>query len=250
MLGLTLSAPIGSIMAHYMGLRAPLILTAVPLFVAFLLSLTLKEPRMHYTDERKPSYAFLLRQSAQIFRKVKELRILALDLIVVNSLAYFLIWTYQPKLMSVNFPIAYFGFVVTLMTGFQFFISRNMLAIESLLGGKKNFVFLSALIPGICFVVMSVTQNWIVIIASLLAATLGLARRAVMVSYINKYIKSTSRATVLSFVNMTNSLVLAIINPLVGKLMDISIDISLAVIGILLIMFSILSGVEERMLLD
>jgi sugar phosphate permease len=158
---------------------------------------------------------------------------------------------YQPKLMSINFPIAYFGIVASLIIGAEVLVLKNIDRIEKIVKGKKNYVSISAFLPGLCYILMGVSKNWLVVVlAIIIGAGFGLTRRAPMTSYINKYIESSNRATVLSFVNMTKALILGIINPIVGKAMDASLNNALVVIGVLLVIVAIFSGVEEHMLLE
>jgi sugar phosphate permease len=177
--------------------------------------------------------------------------VIAEDMIMVGVLIYFLIWAYQPKLMSINFPIAYFGIVAALITAADVLVLKNISRIEKIVKGKKNYVFISAFLPGLCYIIIGMNENWIIVITTIIVgAGFGWTRRAPMISYINKYVESSNRATVLSFVNLTKSLLLAIINPIVGKAMDISLNNTLIMLGALLMVAAIVSRVEENMLLD
>ena len=69
-------------------------------------------------------------------------------------------------------------------------------------------------------------------------------------SYMNKYIKSDNRATVLSAVSMARSIVTAVANVIFGYLVDLNVSYTLFGIGIITITFAIVSNVKEEHLKD
>ena len=250
LLGLATSAPIGSVIAHYLGLRAPMLLTSVPLFLGAIIALSMKEPEIHEKG-RKPSYLEILKSSIDMFKKRRELRILSIDMVVVALLSYFYIWGYQAKLMQVAFPIALFGVVHATIVTSEAAILHFLEKLEKLVGGKKNYLFISAVIPGVCYLLIGASSSWIIVLPAMIAGmAFGLTRRTPMINYINKFVDSEARATTLSFINLSRSLMLAIINPVVGKAMDINLNLTFIGLGIILLAVAATSRIEEEMLLD
>ncbi len=248
--GLAISAPIGSVVAHYFGVRAPMLLTAVPFFTGFLISLTLKEPKVHETRGRH-SYVQIVRSSVEMLRKHRELRILALDMVLVSVLTYFYVWTYQAKLMRIGFPIAFFGVVHAAIVLAGIAVLHFLERLERLTGGKKNYLFISAALPGACYLVIAASSSWMIVVPAVIAGmAFGKTRRTPMINYINKFVESHNRATTLSFINLLHSLLLSVMNPVVGKAMDINLNITLAILGVLLLIVAATTRIEEEMLLD
>jgi predicted MFS family arabinose efflux permease len=105
---LMVAAPIGSAIAAFIGLRYTMLFMSVPLSLAFLLALTFEEPA---TVERRGSQGYLatLMGGVRYFRQHRTLRILAFDGISIGSLAFLMIWIYQPLLKELNVPLVYFG---------------------------------------------------------------------------------------------------------------------------------------------
>ncbi len=245
-----ISAPIGSVIAHYFGVRATMLLTAIPFFLAFLIALTLKEPALHEKHDHV-AYSQILKRSIKLIRSSREVRTLALDAVVVNTLTYFFIWCYQAKLMQVGFPIALFGFVHAGIIASEIITLHLVEKMERMVGGKKNYLLLSAMLPAVCYLVLGTSSNWIALIVAIsLGLAFRMARGQVMINYINKFLESQTRATTLSFISMTRSLLLVFMNPAVGKSMDINLNLTFVVLGAMLLVFSLASRIEEEMLFD
>jgi hypothetical protein len=64
------------------------------------------------------------------------LRILALDMIVIGAVAYFMIWLYQPMLKQAGVALKCFGVVgaaIVVMNNFEF--------LENVFGSKRRYSF-------------------------------------------------------------------------------------------------------------
>ena len=248
--GIMLGAPIGSVIASQVSLRAPMYLFAVPLFLAFILGLTFKEPVTTKKVESK-KYFNMLKEGINFFYHQKILRILALDMVFIASVGYFMIWLYQPMLKQAEVKIVYYGAVCFALVLGQILILNAYSRLENLLNSKKRLLFISALITGIMFVVGGLTTYLpLVLLSIILGGGFGLTRRPLFVSYMNKYIPSSKRAIVLSAVSMLRTFVLVIINPFVGFLTSWSLNYTLIMLGAAAIIFAFVSKIEERHLKD
>ena len=78
----------------------------------------------------------------------------------------------------------------------------------------------------------------------------ALSRKQLMSSYINKHIPSQQRATVLSTISMFGKLILIFIMPIVGLMVDWSLNYTFIIIGVASIILSFLSRIKEKYLLD
>ncbi|MFH1682597.1 MAG: MFS transporter [Candidatus Woesearchaeota archaeon] len=248
--GLAIAAPIGSIIATYLGLRYTMMLMAIPFFLAFLIAFTLKEPK---TKQKVESTRYLqtLIKGVRYFKEHKVLRILAFDHLSTTSLIFFIIWIYQPFLTQLSFPLVYFGLVHATISIIQIIFVNRFRWLEGLFRSKKNYLLYSALIPGLAFILLGFVSSSILAISLIwVIAGFGLTRRVLFRNYYNKYIPSEHRATTISSISMLSSFVSAILYPLIGLLVEKSLNYTFIILGILIIALAILSKVEEHHLID
>ncbi len=248
--GIFVGPIIGSVIAVNLGLQWPMLLTSIPTGIAALIVLTIKEPKTRKKIESR-RYVDVLVKGFKFFVKHKELKILALDYIFVASISYFLIWTYQLVLQRIGINVAYFGIVHALLVLSQIIIINNYSKVERLVGSKSSFLAISALILGIGFIVAGLTNYIpIVLISIILAAGFGLGRKPAFNSYMNKYIPSKERATIISSISMFSTFVLIVLNPIIGKAVEWSLNITLIILGVSAIIFTLFSRIEEKILID
>ena len=251
MAAIMIAAPIGSLIASKIGLRYAMRFVFFPFFSAFLVALTFREPHIKSEKEEKGKYIDTLKSGIVYFKGHKILKILAFDLISISALVFFIIWMYQPLLGKLGVPIIYFGFVHALMSGIQIPVMNGFDRLEKIFGSKKRYLFFSALFPAICFILLGINNNNFLAIAIIgLTAGFGLSRNVLFQSYMNKYIESHNRATVISTISMLRSLVCAVMYPLVGLMVDWSLNYSFVIIGTLMIICALFSKVEEEHLID
>jgi len=249
-LGYLFSAFIGSIIAAKYGLRIPMVATAFPIILSFFIAFSIKEPKM---SERTIHLSMIqiIKTGITTFKESKILQFLALDAMVLESLAFVMIWVWQPLFQDLGVDIIYFGSILTMFVIGEILFMNNYERLEKLLGSKKKLVFFSSLISGIMFVIAGIASNlWVVFVAVILSITFGMARMPLMESYMNKHVESSNRATVISIVSMIGHLLTAIVLVSVGYLVEWSITYTLIIVGIIIILFSIFSAVEESHLID
>jgi MFS family permease len=251
MAAIMIAAPIGSLIASKIGLRYSMRFIFFPFFSAFLVALTFKEPGIKSEKEKKGKYIEILKSGVKYFKKHKILKILAFERISINVLVFFIIWMYQPLLQKLGIPIIYFGMVSSLMSGVQIPIMNNFARLEKIFGSKRRFLLFSALLPGICFILLGInTYIPLAIILICLIGGFGLSRMVLFQSYMNKYIESHNRATVISTISMLSSLVSAVIYPLVGLMVEWSLNYAFIIVGTLIITCALFSKIEEEHLID
>lgn len=248
--GILSGALLGGVIAKFGGLRAPFLMMTIPFGIAGLLTLSLKEPDRHQPRE-KASYKALLLNGLRFFAGSKILRILTLDMVIVLALSWLIIWFYQAILLKVGVDIVWFGGVHSLMCVTQIIIIQNSGTLERLLRGKKRLLFWGAFLSGAGLILLGAVEYVpIIIFAILLTAGFGLSRTPLFTSYLNKFIPSDKRATVLSVTSMFSTLGRAGVSILAGLLADGSLQNTLIIAGSLLIVFSFISRVREEHLVD
>lgn len=246
----------GGLIAKYLGLRATMIFSAIPLFVAFGLSLTLEEPKTHGESEKDNAWIIFRKGCANI-RKNQSLQRLIADTVVISVIAYYILWSWQKRMITLNLDLKWFGFIhsgmilaqIIFLSGFQ--PLERMIEKRGWNRAKLSIIRGTAIGTGIGFILLGASNNvWITIIGALLGAGFGLSRRTILNNYMQKHIASDQRATTISTVSMLRMVILLILNPLMGMMMDSNMQISLVSLGFLAIVWGIFSKVSETDLLD
>ncbi len=246
--GIISGALLGGGIAAALGLRAPMLLGAVPAVACGCLALTLKEPRSDGTTRSSRSYTELLRGGVRYFAAHATLRVLALDMIGSAALAWLIIWMYQPQLERVGIPLPFFGVVHAAMCVGQILVLSNMERVEEWSGGRRHYLVVSAVLPGIAYIGLAFAGSPIAVVAAVvLAAAVGLSRPVLFLGYMNEHIPSEQRATVLSTISMLRTLAVAVVNPLAGWVIDWQGgQTALLVFGVGTLALALFSQVEER----
>jgi MFS family permease len=247
---LMIAAPIGSAIATYVGLRQTMLFMSVPFLLAFLLAFTFEEPACAGSQEPR-GYLETLMDGLRYFRDHRTLRILAFDKIAISTLTFLVIWTYQPYLKEVGISLVYFGFVHAGLTGIQILVMNNFGRLEKAIGSRKRYLVWSALMAGGAFLLLGLIPNALVTVPLLLViAGFGLSRGVLFENYMNKYIDSSVRATVISTVSMIATLAMASMYLTVGLLVEWSLRGTLITIGAAIIVCALLARTREEHLLD
>ena len=98
---------------------------------------------------------------------------------------------------------------------------------------------------------MAITTNIsIVVFGVILAAGFGLGRYILLINYLNKHIPSQQRAMIMSTILMARQLAQVILNPLVGFMVEWNLVYVLFILGGLMIVWSFVSPVREKHLID
>jgi MFS family permease len=247
LLGIALSAPIGSIIGVYFSLNLVMSLIFIPFIIATLISMTLKEPNHDLERKKADKYFTIVKSGFTELTTNKILRILAVEMVITESLVFFLIWTYQVYLEALNFQLIFFGFISTLMTLIQILFNNLIPTLENKIQNKRKFLKFYTIIPGIAFILMALIHYIPISIPLILIVIgLGFSRSLIFIKGINKEIETENRATVISTINMIASLIRAILYPLVGYLVMWNLNITFIVLGTLIVIFALLSKIKSE----
>lgn len=248
--GMMIASPIGSLLASVYGTRLMVMATAIPFALAFISVLTFKEPERLGNTEKK-SYTGILKGGFKVFYNNKALKILTLDMIVISVIGFMMIWMFQPMLKQAGVGIEYYGFVHLALIAAEVAIISNFERLERLTGSKKGYIFASAFITGIAFIVGGLTSFIpIVILAIVVGGGFGMSRKILVLNYMNKFIPSSERATTISIISTMNNITFVVFYPVIGIMAEWSISYTLVILGACAAAFSIISKVEEEHLLD
>jgi MFS family permease len=247
--GIMVGAPIGSMLASITGVQYAMFYMIAPFTAAFLITLAFKEPR--FAKVEKKDYTSILKEGAAYFFKHKTLKTLAVDMVAVSSVTYLIPWFYQKMILSAGLGIEYSGFVFSGIVICEILVMSNFCRLEKLFGSKRRLIFFTSLITGFMLLIGGLTTYLpVVLLVIFLSGGFGMSRPTLFTNYFNKYIPSDKRATVLSSISMTRRIAIAILNPVIGVLVDWSFPSTLLILGAFLILFSFVSNVKEEMLID
>jgi len=209
----------------------------------------IKEPRAPARGRTR--YLELVRKGARHLGQTRALRLLVFDKVVVHAFLFFIVWLYQPLLQELGVAIIMFGVVHSGLAGVQMLVMRKYSLLESVFRGKKRYLVGSALISGGSLILLGFVM-WVplALVLMLVAAAFGITRAPLLSNYINKYVESDNRATVLSLVSMTDRLFFAVLYPIVGLIVDWSLRAGFVAVGIMAIAAALASRVREEHLLD
>lgn len=250
MFGLLVGAPVGSLIANFIGLREVMLFMIVPVFCALAIALTLGEP-LKRNGPKPQSYRSVLVEGVKYFYSNRAVKIIAFDQVSIVVPIFFLIWVYQLVLKEVGVPVIYFGLVHAGIVAVEIFCMSNFMFLERIFRSPKRYLLMSAVLPGLGLIVLSLI-HWtpLVILLIIFIIGFGLPRDALLVNYMHKHIDSDKRATVMSSVSMLKGGVEAMLYPLVGLLVDWSLWYSVFVIGVFVLGAACTSRVRDEHLIN
>jgi MFS family permease len=250
LIAIAIGSTIGGLVVKPFGITFPYYLTAAAMILSGILAITLREPPIH-TEKKKPGFWTIMHEGIGYIRRHKTLQILAIDMVSLSVISYFIIWLFQPLLQNAGVGIEYFGIMHAGIVAAEITMLALYPKIERWLGTKKRLIFHTSAFTGVFFILAGLTTYVpVLIIAILLAGGIGLTRKPLLMSYMQKYIPSEKRATITSGISMIRTLSIAAANLVVGKLAQWSVTNTMILLGITAIAFAMISKVEEEHLID
>lgn len=244
--GMLIAFPLGSYIGsinYPNNLYFTFIMTAIAGLSGFIFFLTVKEPLRTKSED---NYIKMAINGFKTLFLNKKLLSFTLNSVTISAITFYIFWFYQPILKNLNIDLTYFGFVAAGSNLFALILLNNIKYIEKYAGISK-LIFYSALFPGVFFVLLCIINNKIFgIIAIFIIIGLKLMRFPVLMDYINQHIESSNRATVLSTVSILEKSIIFILYPIIGIIADISLQYALLLLGIICIVFAIVTRVEEK----
>ena len=236
-----------NILSYKTALGIVFVATAVAIFISGLIILFIKEPAFEKSTELP------FRQGVDGFLRIiqrPKLRIFSLNYAFISSATFFMFWYYQSLLMENGLPIAWLGFVSSAFNLTAMLLLLLAPVVERGLG-IKNTLFMSSLIPGILYLLVSLIPGSAIAMIAIFGITnLKAFRAPVLAALMNKEIESSNRATILSGVSMIERIATTLLYPIAGILTDISLNTALFVIGIITVILSVTLRIEQAAIKD
>ncbi|HYK91404.1 MAG TPA: hypothetical protein VE398_21725, partial [Acidobacteriota bacterium] len=248
-LGLLVAFPIGSLVA---GLRnypsllpVPFAMSAVSAVLAAVLFFWIEEP-----PRTKPGQGFIkfgLLGLRTLFAHT-ELRAFVLNAVTISSVTFFAFWFYQPIAERDGLSVTYLGFIGAGFNLFSTILLANAPLLERVVG-VRQILLLSALLPGILFIALGFAHRLVFALPALfILVGCKMVRIPILNGFINRYIESENRATVISSVSLLERFVTFLLYPVVGLLADVSLDYALWLLGGVCLVFAVGTRVSGRLL--
>jgi len=253
LIGILAGSLLGSLIAVTFGVRECFLFMVFPTIISFIITFTLKEPLRHDNGEQKQNMLQILKESSKYFVKKENrvVQILCLDSIIISVISYFIIWLWQTKVASIGVNIGFFGIINFGMLLGQIILLNTTVYLKKLLRSKKAVISITAMLTGLGFLFTGLFSAMApVIIGVIVAATFGLSRSTLVLNYINKHIPSEQRATIISAVAMFRQFILMILNSIIGIFVDMSLSTVLVILGIIAVIWSLISPVKEKYLIN
>ncbi|MFX1322285.1 MAG: MFS transporter [Promethearchaeota archaeon] len=249
LIGVGISAPIGSIIGVVLSLSLTMSFMFFPFILATFISLTLKEPNHDLEKDETENYFKIVRSGFKELTRNSVLRIIAIDLIMIDSVVFFIFWMYQLYLEQLGFQLALFGLVAAVMTIVEIIFTNLVSKLEKRYKNKKVFLQFYTMIPGIGFILMATIYFVPVSIALILIVIgFGISRDLLLIKGINKQIETNNRATVLSTINMIGSLLRTVLYPVIGFLVMWNLSATFILLGSIMIIVALLSRIKDEYL--
>jgi len=215
-----------------------ILLTACSVFIAFLISLTLKGAKKEKThNDQNPIIIF--KEGFKEIQKSRNLLWILLLAVFTSSFSNSLFSLYQPYFSQNNVPAMWLGWALSLGALLAFFIQKYIHHIDLFLG--KYAVFYLTIWPGFMYILLFFTHSPLLLIPMFIVTYASTEAKSPLFSSVqNNLISDKHRATVLSFISMFTRCYTAIMALVLGRIADSSISMAFLVMGILIIFFTVI----------
>ncbi|MBZ0301983.1 MAG: MFS transporter [Anaerolineae bacterium] len=245
-LGFVISPLIGTLIVAHLAqseFAVAIVLTASSIFLAALVALTLHEPESAHRTAKTHPWVILRSGLAEV-RGSRPLQHIALVSICL-SFGGALIALAPPYFVAHQAPSFLIGLSLALGSLLATFTQKYAYKLETLFGKRAGLV-IAALLPGVGYLLLAAATGAASILALvILVYGAGPIKTPLLSAYQNAHISSSTRATVLSLINMVAHLWIAIGTLISGAAADRSIPLVFAGTGLLIIAVTILLRVDR-----
>lgn len=246
-----LSASIVSVfIVKYISMRAAYVITVFMYVITFVINLMLHEKKEKADIKRNYSikaYIAIFTDSLQAISDSGFMQ-LFIDMIMFACFANTLLYLEQPLLLDRNFPVTYFGLITVIITvsttialKFVGFIEKRTKSLDRLL--KIFTIFVIVMLLSNVFLKNS---GWVILTFIVLTIVVRI-REIFIMTAVNKAISDNTRATVMSIVSAIEMIGLAVFSAVIGYCEDISVDFSLIVISVVMLVSYIILWIKKRL---
>ncbi len=232
-----------------LGLRGIWLISMFTTPLEILTLILIKEPKIHDSEQKlTPNYKWYIKQMLNVIKSSKLLQFMIFLVLIFGQARYFVNWATQPLFLYFKIPVKYFEIILlTVISTLGIIVHSILIKYEKKIKITIKFTSIVLLSNILLFnigillakLVHPSTIVLIIIVFRLISQEFG----NLFQSLLHPFIPSKTRATVLSGVSLTKSLLFSITNPFIGYLMDIHlIKGSLALMFGLFLLGSFLYG--------
>lgn len=231
-LGFVLSPLVGSLIVAQLTqdqFAIAIVLTAFSIWTGVLVGLTLHEPKTAFSLA-KPSPRTILRSGLGELRSSRPLQRIALAA-VFTAFGGALIALAPPHFVAHQAPTPLIGISLAAGSLLAIFTQKYAYVIENLLG-KRAGLAVAAALPGLLFLLLSMAGGaYSIFTLVILIYGFNPVKSPLFSAYQNAHIKSGSRATALSLINMFAHLWVGIATIIAGAVANRSVPLVFALTG-------------------
>lgn len=246
MISIAVSSFTGALIANSLGLRSVFFLSLGAVCGAWIIQLWYKEPIHEKKEFSLTNFGIQIKESLKITFAVKSLSILMFNSAIIAGILSTISWYYQPHMKASGIPLSLFGVVYACIYLSSAFLLREMPKVESLMGPAKTLFCLdigaTAAVICLSFFLTPLVSVSCIFVLGIVRAT----RRALFNDYLNRYISSDKRATILSVNHFFVSLIFTILGPISGVVSDtFTVSYALFGLGVLLLISVLMLRIKE-----
>ncbi len=221
------------------SLRTPFYFQAVVAAIAIPASLTLIEPKFHFIEQTL-TLKMLVKNIRKIFITNQNLRIAIVLSAITGASTLTFAWLVQPFFKEVNLKVEYFGILWTALNLAVGISSALAHKVEGFAGRLRSVVFIIAVLSVGYFLSGLMITIWGIAFLFLFYLARGIAT-PILKNYINVYVESDVRATMLSVRNFIIRISFAVIGPFLGWVTDhISLKYAFFIAGLIYLISSLI----------
>jgi MFS family permease len=226
----SLGAGIAYFIVPYVGLNGLMSLTALPFFAALVVSYGFPDPLSR--GQHRKTVVELALEGYWYVRHHRCVRRIILNALVSVPTGYYLLWTYQPYLELVHVPRYGYTFAYVLITWWQVAAVLSSGFLIRIFKSERRYFLVTALVPATGMMLAGIwpSMGMLGLLVSVVAG-FGLSRPELLVNYVAKHVSDDVQATVGSFITAIRVVMLAILNPPMGILIQHSPLLAMIVVG-------------------
>jgi MFS family permease len=240
---------VGLFAGSFLGVRSPALavrVSIVPMAVAWMLTLKLHSVHRHLSqvnDEPRATtlpLVDLVRRAGRFMREQPA----TVGLSLFSSAAFVLVqaifWYNQPYFTRAGIAVAWFGPITAAAVGLQMLVTLSTPRVKRLLG-QATTLALSCILPGVAYLLLPAAR--VPVLAAVLVATVAAMqawRQPIVNDELNRRIADGARATTLSALSLLGTLAGVALNPVIGHLGDLSLEVTGVSLGLSLILLGCL----------
>ncbi|MBO0780673.1 MAG: MFS transporter [Ktedonobacteraceae bacterium] len=238
---------LGLLTGSFLGAYSPTLAVAaslLPALLAFFSSL-----RVHHYDSAATAQE--QKEMARINQVVRiawntvctqpTLALLSLFRWVAFAITNAIFWYNQPYFQKAGIPIAFFGPLMAAAMGLQLLLVLRTTTFQKILGTRFSLMC-SCLVPGLCYMLLTWLHTpllTIVLVAGVVCFSAW--QQPIVEQELNRRISDGSRATTLSALSLIGMLGKSVLDPVIGHLGDVGLDMVSMGLGGMLLLLSIVA---------